>query len=431
MHGWYKGYLYKLLLVHVMAISVISVSSDSSEESVGTSTGRVILFRTIPTTILDTTPSVISPSTHIDIALTPTSPNYTPASPGYSPASDTESDPTEDPSSDHIPPLPFILPFLSSTDDSSDNDTPYTPPSPTHVDYSSLYHFALDDSSRDSSSSSSSETSSDPSSDDLSDSSSDHSLPAPSSGIRPSHHLCSLVPSIPHSSAAISDRPSHDYSSASPSHKRSRSLVASVPLSSPIPGTLSSARADLLPSPKRIRSPESATDLEVSSMKGSEPSRYRGTDLKMDDDVERSDGIDIDPDIQVEIDEFIAYADALRVRGIDARVVVEAVDREEIEMVARGPVEVRVDRVSHPRFHDHTKEIPVHRVQAIRSVQRDQGHRIVEIGQQSADMRWGEQEEVNGNGVNGNGVNGNGGNGNGGNGNGGNGNRGGNGYNFG
>ncbi|GJX27268.1 putative reverse transcriptase domain-containing protein [Tanacetum coccineum] len=79
----------------------------------------------------------------------------------------------------------------------------------------------------------------------------------------------------------------------------------------------------------------------------------------------------------------------------------------------RGLVEVRVDRVTHPmvaddipepaqegavevtyetlgdlvqRFHDHTEEIPVHRVQVIESVQRDQGHRIVATGQQSADM---------------------------------------------
>ncbi|GJW33275.1 hypothetical protein Tco_0053307 [Tanacetum coccineum] len=356
------------------------------------------------------------------------------------------SDPSEDPSSDHIPPLPAISPFLSSTDDSSDSDTPDTPPSPTHgtpftemtlstqstpvasgalrrrvmilapgqpiphgrpyryhlngpvhmmtarkrvgplpthrlavrhsVDYSSSDHFASDDSSRDSSSSSSSETSSDPSSDDLSDSSSDHSLPAPSSGMRPSHHLCLLVPSIPRSYAPISDRPSHDFSSASPSRKRSRSPAAFVPLSSPIPRALSYARADLLPSPKRIRSQSPWTDFRD--------------------------------------DEFIAYADALRVRGIDARVVVEAVDREEIETVARGPVEVRVDRVSHPviandilqpaqnegavevtyetlgdlvqRIHDHTEEIPVQRVQAIRSVQRDQGHKIIEIRQQSADM---------------------------------------------
>ncbi|GJW00270.1 hypothetical protein Tco_1555521 [Tanacetum coccineum] len=409
MHGWYKGYLYKLLLVQVMAISVISVSSDSSEESVRTSTERVILFGIIPTTIPNTTPSVIPPTTHIDTTPIPTvfptipsSPDYTPASPDYSPASDTEFDPFEDPSSDHIPLLLATSPFLLSTDDSSDSDIHDTPPSPTHgtpftkttlstqrspiasgallrrvmvlapeqpiphgrpyryhlngpvhmmtarkrvgplpthrlavrhlVDYSSSDHFSSDDSSRDSSSSSSSETSSDSFANALSDSassrsSSDHSLPSSSSGMIPSHHLCSLVPSIHRSSAAISERPSHSSSSASPSRKRSRSPAASVPLSSPIPGALSYARADLLPSPKRIRSPKSATDLEVSSAEGSEPSRYRGTDLEMDVDVVRSDGIDIDPEIQAEIDECIAYADALRDRGIDARVVVEAIDR--------------------------------------------------------------------------------------------------------
>nr|GFC01166.1 reverse transcriptase domain-containing protein [Tanacetum cinerariifolium] len=67
-------------------------------------------------------------------------------------------------------------------------------------------------------------------------------------------------------------------------------------------------------------------------------------------------------------------ADALRAKGIDARVVVEAVDREESETGTRGPLE---------RFHDHTEEIPVCRVQAIKGVQRDQGHMIVATGQQS------------------------------------------------
>ncbi|GJR94642.1 retrovirus-related pol polyprotein from transposon TNT 1-94 [Tanacetum coccineum] len=56
----------------VMAISVISVLSDLSEESVGTSAGRVILFGTIPTTIPDTTPTVTLPTTHVDTILTPT-----------------------------------------------------------------------------------------------------------------------------------------------------------------------------------------------------------------------------------------------------------------------------------------------------------------------------------------------------------------------
>ncbi|GKE55935.1 hypothetical protein Tco_1495120, partial [Tanacetum coccineum] len=241
-------------------------------------------------------------------------------------------------------------------------------PLPTHhlavrhsVDYSSSDHFSLDNSSRDSSSSSSSETSSDSSADALSDSassrsSSDHSLPTPSSSMRPSHHLCSLVPSIPCSSAAISDRPSHDSSFAIPSRKRSRSPAASVPLSLPIPRALSYARADLLPSPKRIRSSKFATDLEVSSAKDSKPSRYRGTNLEMDVDVVRSDGIDIDPEIQAEINECIAYANALRDRVIDARVVVEAVDREEIETGVRGPVEVKFDRVTHPVIADDIPE---------------------------------------------------------------------------
>ncbi|GKC02448.1 hypothetical protein Tco_0994058, partial [Tanacetum coccineum] len=305
----------------VMTISVILVSSDSSEESVRTSTGRVILFGTIPTTIPNTTPSVILPTTHIDTTLiptvlpttpaspdyTPASPDYTPASPDYSPASDMEFDPSEDPTSDHIPPLPATLPFLSSTNDSSDSDTPDLPPLPTHgtpftettlsaqrspvasgalrrrvmvlapgqpiphgrpyryylnrpvhmmtarkrvgplptlrlavrhlVDYFSSDHFSLDDSLRDSSLSSSSETSLDSSADALSDfassrSSFDHSLPTSSSGMRPSHHLCSLVSSIHRSSVAIFERPSHDSSSTSPSRKRSRSPATSVPLSS-------------------------------------------------------------------------------------------------------------------------------------------------------------------------------------------------------
>ncbi|GJZ16589.1 putative reverse transcriptase domain-containing protein [Tanacetum coccineum] len=350
-----------------------------------------------------------------------------------------EFDPSEDPSSDHIPPLPAILPFLSSTDDSLDNDTPNTSPSPTHgtpftettlstqrspvasgalrrrvmvlapgqpiphgrpyryylnrsvhmmtarkrvgpllthrlavrhsVDYSSSDHFSLDDSSRDSSLSSSSESSLDSSVDALSDpassrSSSDHSLPTPSLGMRPSHHLCLLVPSIHRSFAAISDRPSHDSSSASPSRKRSRSLATSVLLSSPTLGALYYAHANLLPSHNRIRSPETTTDLEGCSEDSFEPYVPRETGL--------SNGIDIDPEIQAEIDECIAYADALRDRGINSRVVVEAIHREEIETSVRGPVEVRVDRVTHPVV--------------IESVQRDQGHRIVATGQQSADM---------------------------------------------
>nr|GEU61301.1 reverse transcriptase domain-containing protein [Tanacetum cinerariifolium] len=400
--------------ISVMAISIISVSLDSSEESVGTSTRRVILFVTIPTTIHDTTLSMIPPSPHVDttpipivsptipplpdytpasLDYTPASPDYTLASPDHSPKSDTESDPSEDPSSDHIPPLPATSSFLSSNDDFSDSNIPDTPPSPTHgttftkttlstqrspVTSGALRrrvmvltprqpiphdHFSSDDSLRDSSSSSSSQTFLDSFVDVLSDSasshsSSDHSLPAPSSGMRPSHHLCILVPSIHRSSTAISDGPSHDSSFASPSCKRSRSPAASISLSLHIPVALSYTRANHLPLPKRIRSSKIATNLEVSLEDRFEPYVPRGTDLEMDVDVVRSDGINIDSEIQAEIEECIGYADALREKGINARVVVEAFDRDEEE----GAVE------------------------AIEGILRDQGHRIVATGHQSTDM---------------------------------------------
>ncbi|GKD23751.1 putative reverse transcriptase domain-containing protein [Tanacetum coccineum] len=323
------------------------------------------------------------------------------------------------------------------------------------VDYSSLDHFSLDDSSSDSSLSSSSETSSDSPADALSDSASshfsfDHSLPASPSGTRSSHRLCPL---------------------------RSRSPVASVPLSSPTLEALSYARVDLLPSPKRIRSPETTMDLEDCSEDSFEP--------YIDVDVVRSDRIEIDHEIQAEFDECFAYADALRDRGIDARIVVEIADREESKTGMRGLVEVRVERVTHPvmledtleldqegavkvtyetlgdlvqRFHDHTKAIPVHHVQVIKGAKREKmpntrsgESRTREAVNEQSDHRVAgalrvhdavrnlgplmgdevEQEKVggNGNGGNGNGGNEDGGNenrenGDGGNGNGENGNRG-------
>ncbi|GJW18356.1 putative reverse transcriptase domain-containing protein [Tanacetum coccineum] len=131
----------------------------------------------------------------------------------------------------------------------------------------------------------------------------------------------------------------------------------------------------------------------------------RGADLEMDVDVVRSDKIKINPEIQAEIDECFAYADALRDRGIDARVVVEVVDREESETGAKGPIEVRVKRVTHPamlkdipepaqegavevtyetlgdlvqRFHDHTEAIPVQRIHVIEGVMEKMGMEVTE-----------------------------------------------------
>nr|GFC85159.1 hypothetical protein [Tanacetum cinerariifolium] len=143
----------------------------------------------------------------------------------------------------------------------------------------------------------------------------------------------------------------------------------------PVSRALSPICADLIPSPKRVRDSGYLADVEVGP---------RETSLR---------------------DDVIAR-DALRNIEIDARVVVEAVDRDEIKTGMRGPIEVRVERVTHPampedipepaqegavevtyetmgdlvqRFHDHTQAIPVHRIHVIEGVQREQGHRIVGV----------------------------------------------------
>ncbi|GJV35389.1 hypothetical protein Tco_1407866 [Tanacetum coccineum] len=365
----------------IHAISVISVSSDSSEDSVGTPVGRVILFGTIPTTILDTTPVITPPSTQTDTTVIPIeipiiaptippSPDYTPASPDYSLASDTESDPSEDPSSDHIPSLPAISPFLSSSNDTTNSDTPDTPPSPTHgtpfteitastprspviprrrVMILAPDYFSPDDSARDSSSDSSSEASSDFHSDASSDSSLRHSL---------SDHSSPDLPST----------------SAGPSRKRHRSPMTSIHALPPVFGALSPVRADLIPSPKRVRDSGYLANVEADS---------RETSLRDDVIVRGSDEPyleqDIDPEIQAEINECIAYADALRDKGIDARVIVETVDQEESETGTRGPIEVRVERVTHPVMPEDTPEPAQEERVVIEGVQREQGRRIVRV----------------------------------------------------
>ncbi|GJY50911.1 hypothetical protein Tco_0441758 [Tanacetum coccineum] len=276
-----------------MAILVISISSDSSEDNVGTPAGRVILLGTIPATIQDTTPVITSPATQTDTPVIPIetpiipptippSSDYTPASPDYSHASDSESDPSEDPSSDHIPPLPDISPFLSSDDDPTDSDAPDTPSSPTHD--------------------------------------------TPFTKITASTQRS---PIIPH----------HSSPDAGLSRKRRRSPMTSVLALSPVSGALSPVRADLIPSPKRVKDSGYLAEVEVD---------HRETSLRDNAIIRVSDKPHLEQDIDPEIDECFAYADALRDRGIDARVVVEAIDQDETETVVRGPVKVRVLRVTHP-----------------------------------------------------------------------------------
>nr|GEU31588.1 hypothetical protein [Tanacetum cinerariifolium] len=318
----------------------------------------------------------------------PPSRDCTPASLDYSLASDTESDPSEDPSSGHIPPLPAISLFLSSTDDTTDSDTLDKPPSPTHgtlfteitastqrspviprrrrvgllpvqqlavrhyADHSSSHYFSLDDSARDSFSDSSFEASLDFHSDALSDSLSRHSL----------------------------------------------SPMTSVPALPPVFGALSPVRADLIPSPKKVRDSGYLEDVEVDS---------RETNLRDDVMVRGSDEPhleqDINLEIQEEIDECIAYADALRDRGIDARVIVEAIDREESETGTRGPVKEAQRKMPNTQFgasmtHEEVEELVAHRV--AEEMEDREATRNLETLNENGDEQEGE------NGRNGNGSNG-------------------------
>ncbi|GJW32467.1 putative reverse transcriptase domain-containing protein [Tanacetum coccineum] len=289
--------------------------------------------RKTDTTVIPTETPIIAPTIQ-------PSPDYTPASPDYSPTFDAESDPSEDPSSDHIPPLPATLPFLSSDDDTTNSDSPDTPPSPTHgtpfteitsstqrspviprrrvmnlapgqpIPHGRPYRYHLngpihimtarkrvgplpvqqlavrhsvDHSSSDyfspddSARESSSDSSSEASSDFHSDASSDSS----------SRH-------------SLSDHSSPDLPStyARPSRKRRRSPMASVSALPLISGALSPVCADLIPLPKRVRDFGYLADVEVDHSEvrlgvnvedeSFEQSRSIGTDLEVDDDVETS-----------------------------------------------------------------------------------------------------------------------------------------------
>ncbi|GKC39051.1 hypothetical protein Tco_1051435, partial [Tanacetum coccineum] len=358
----------------VMAILVISISLDSSEDGVGTPAGRVILFGTIPTIFCHHT-SVIHHGTQTD-------------TPSLIHTEDSIIRPL-------YHPITAYLTILSSDDDTTDSDTPDTPPSPTYgtpfteitvstqrspiiprrrvmilspgqpIPHGRPYRYHLNGPV--------------------------HMMTARKKvGPLPTHHLA-VRHFANHSSSDSSSEASSDHSSpdlpstsAGPSCKRRRSPMTSVPALSPVSGALSPACADLIPSPKRVKDSGYLADVEI---------HHREISLRDNAIVRVSNEPhleqDIDLEIQAEIDECIAYANALRDRGIDARVVVEAVDRDETETGVKGLIEVRVERVTHPvmpkdnpepaqeraveamyetlgdlvkRFHDHTQAIPTERI---------------------------------------------------------------------
>ncbi|GJX27916.1 hypothetical protein Tco_0235995, partial [Tanacetum coccineum] len=118
-----------------MAASAIAISSDSSDESVGSPPSRVILFGDIPTVIPST--SVVAPETYtiapVISSAAPVVETTFVASPtglcGLVPYSGFDSDSLDEMSSpENISPLPAISPFLC-TDSSEASDSSDGPPS--------------------------------------------------------------------------------------------------------------------------------------------------------------------------------------------------------------------------------------------------------------------------------------------------------------
>ncbi|GJS65369.1 hypothetical protein Tco_0679933, partial [Tanacetum coccineum] len=321
----------------VMAISVISISSDSSDESVGLSPSQIILFGTIPAEILAETPTIPS--------VVPTLPHTSPFLYTNSSNSDTSKRPLlHDLYEVNVARWRSRVAACSSPPSSPTHDltpTSVTPPTlrqpiplgrPYHTQpngvrkmltvrkkvrvlpsgrlasryargHSSSYHFLSDYTSSDSSSNSSSDYSL--------DYSSCHSLPDSSVD----------------APATIS---------AGPFRKRCRSPIVSVLLATPVPGSLSPVCVDLLLPRKRIRGVVTASDYDDSTKESYEA--YMEPD--------------IDSDAQANIDVDIAATKAAAAReayvGIEVSIGSDGEDEAEeaAESRDRGTIEIGVDRVS-------------------------------------------------------------------------------------
>ncbi|GKF39686.1 hypothetical protein Tco_0119747 [Tanacetum coccineum] len=101
-----------------MATFVISISSDSSEDSVETSTSRVILFGMIYTAVPATAPTIDLPVIHDDTPLIPTdTPTISPLIPTIPPIAPT---------------IQYTSPFIC-TDSSNRQPIPVGQPYRTHL----------------------------------------------------------------------------------------------------------------------------------------------------------------------------------------------------------------------------------------------------------------------------------------------------------
>ncbi|GKD61614.1 hypothetical protein Tco_1299123 [Tanacetum coccineum] len=163
---------------------------------------------------------------------------------------------------------------------------------------------------------------------------------------------------LPHPSATYSPTPSP---SARPSRKSCRSPTTLIPLVTPTPGALSPTRADLFLFCKRIRGFLAASSPEDSS----EGIMKAGSEEDIKSDVMA----DIEADIATEA----ATTDEVRAE-IEIGLERDDEAKDEAESSARGTVEIGVNRVIEPEIHADSlvpaKEIPAQRIADIEEEQR-------------------------------------------------------------
>nr|GEU42183.1 hypothetical protein [Tanacetum cinerariifolium] len=352
-----------------MAALAIAISSDSSDESMGSPPSQVILFGDIPTVIPST--SVIAPETS---AIAPVISSIAPvvkttivASPtglcGLVCYSDSNSDsPDEMASLEYITPLPATSPFLfnDSSEDSDPSkafDSSKAPPSQDPYSCIPRLGYPLVRAPQ------------------LSEAFF-HWCVAPFSTFYPSTTSES-------SSKDSSERPLHSSShSAEPSLKRCRSQIDSVPSSTPVMGSLAPTRAFLLPPRKRFRdsySPKTSMEKDT-KIDTTETKDGRELDIVNEDDVRDH----IEVDLRDDREEFEANDGDTVVLGMDPRSV-PMVDEQIIGPVGgdsssssgtrdgtvRSVEDMPVDLDDDIRdFYHHTFKVRMDRIVGIETTQR-------------------------------------------------------------
>ncbi|GJR37581.1 reverse transcriptase domain-containing protein [Tanacetum coccineum] len=363
-----------------MAAPIISISSNTSEESVGSSTSRVVLFGMIPTIIpVDvstlvpaTIPSVIHNSaTKIPIIL-PRAPEagvIVVASPAgvldLITYSSTDSDSSKDPPApEHAPSAPATSPFLHSSDssetskDSADSGSHERPP-PLDSHGATVAWWRSRVALR--SSSPSSPT---------------HVLPTTAIA---SHASCRIVPTppgVPFPARILANRRRFDSSSSSPPRKRRRtsSCLSSSKGSSPDLSTSLSERSShsvtthspsssTRPSRKRCRSPTTLVTLATPT-----PGAllHESLEVASEEDIDS----DVMADIEVDIAAEATSADEIKLR---LRVFKPEIPTDSLVPTSgeesREDFEIGLDVVIQ-ELYDHMEEIPAQRIANIKKEQR-------------------------------------------------------------